>query len=93
MDCRSLRASTIARMGRHYEQVLEGIVAEPDRAVTSLGLLSPAEWEQAVEQWNDTAASYPSEVCVHELLAAQAERSPEGIAVAVAVAGSGRGGL
>ena len=32
-------------------------------------------------EWNDTARDYPRDVCVHQLFAAQAARSPEAVAV------------
>ena len=32
-------------------------------------------------EWNETAAAYPSEQCLHELFAAQAARTPDAVAV------------
>ncbi|WP_315751432.1 non-ribosomal peptide synthetase [Bradyrhizobium sp. SZCCHNS3055] len=72
--------STIARLVEHFMRVLDGIVAEPDRPLSALDLLSEAERRRLIVDWNDTAASYPQDVCLHELFAAHAERRPDAVA-------------
>jgi amino acid adenylation domain-containing protein/non-ribosomal peptide synthase protein (TIGR01720 family) len=71
--------ATIERMVGHFQQLLEGIVATPDTDITRLPLLTPAELAQ-LAAWNDTAAPLP-ERCIHDLIAEQAARTPEAIAV------------
>jgi non-ribosomal peptide synthetase component F len=44
------------------------------------GMLSNAERQQILHQWNKTHAEYP-EVCIHELFEAQVKRTPEATAV------------
>jgi amino acid adenylation domain-containing protein len=44
------------------------------------GMLSNAERQQILHQWNKTYAEYP-EVCIHELFEAQVKRTPEATAV------------
>jgi amino acid adenylation domain-containing protein len=44
-------------------------------------LLAEEERHRVVEEWNATAADYPSDKCVHELFAAQAEWTPDAVAV------------
>jgi amino acid adenylation domain-containing protein len=44
-------------------------------------LLDEAERRQVVEEWNRTPVEYPADRCIHELVAAQAERTPEALAV------------
>src|SRR5204863_1047311 len=51
--------ATIERMLHHLEMLLEGIVAHPDAPVSELALLTAAEHQQSVVEWNDTAASLP----------------------------------
>src|SRR5262249_17248870 len=46
-----------------------------------LPLLSVAERHRQLVEWNDTAAEYPREKCVHELFAEQAARTPQAIAI------------
>ena len=76
-------AATIARLAGHFERLLEGIVADPQRPISELPMLSEAERHRLVVQYNDTAADYPRQ-CVHELFAAQAARTPDAIALVCA---------
>jgi amino acid adenylation domain-containing protein len=69
----------IQRMIGHYLKLLDSIVENPDRRIGDLDLMSAAEVEQ-FSTWNDNAASYPR-ACLHTLIAAQAARSPDAIAV------------
>src|SRR6185295_7359273 len=72
--------ATIERLAGHYTRLLSGAVAEPQRPLSQFLLLSPGERHQILGEWNDTATAYPSGVCLHELAAAQAERTPEAVA-------------
>ena len=49
--------------------------------MSGLALLSEAERQRVVEEWNATAADYPTEQCIHELFEAQAARTPDAVAV------------
>ncbi|MGO7172211.1 AMP-binding protein, partial [Rhizobium leguminosarum] len=44
-------------------------------------LVSAAERQRLVVDWNATGSAYPRELCVHELFAAQAARTPDAIAL------------
>jgi len=70
---------TIARMLAHLERLLEAVVAAPDRRILELPLLTAAEIAE-LARWNHTPAAYP-DACVHHLVEAQADRTPELIAV------------
>ena len=74
-------ASTVARLAQHLGVLLEAIARDPDGRVGELPLLSPGERQQVLVEWNATQVSYPTEVCVHELVAVQAARSPDAVAV------------
>jgi len=74
-------AATIARMVGHFQTLLEGIVANPDQHLCDLPLLSAAEQHQLWEEWNQTAADYPKNACIHQLFEAQVERTPNAVAV------------
>ena len=43
--------------------------------------MSAAESELVLRTFNDTAAEYPTELCVHDLVAAQAARTPDAVAL------------
>jgi amino acid adenylation domain-containing protein len=73
--------ATIARMAGHLEILLSGIVANPDLRLSMLPLLTEQERHQMLVEWNDTRTDYPTDCCLHELFDAQAERTPDAIAV------------
>ncbi len=76
--------ATIARLAGHLERLLAALVANPEARISELPLLTPGEERQLLE-WNATAADYPSgaslDLCLHELIAAQVERTPDRPAV------------
>jgi amino acid adenylation domain-containing protein len=72
---------TISRMLGHFETLLEGIVANPDRRLSDLPLLTKAERQQLLTEWNNTRADYPIHHCFHQLFEDQAARTPDKIAV------------
>ncbi|HEY0607044.1 MAG TPA: amino acid adenylation domain-containing protein [Herpetosiphonaceae bacterium] len=74
-------AATIVRLIEHYQRVLVEIAADPDQSIAALPLLSAAERRQLVGEWNRTALDVPADVLVHHLVAAQAARTPEALAV------------
>ncbi|WP_437592077.1 amino acid adenylation domain-containing protein [Sorangium sp. So ce1000] len=73
-------ASTIARMADHFGVLLEGIVADPDRRLSELPIMTEAEIRQQ-GSWNETRADYSREVCIHHQFEIQAARSPDAIAI------------
>jgi amino acid adenylation domain-containing protein len=74
-------AATIERLLGHFRTLLEGIVADPDQRVGRLPLLTATERHQILIEWNDTAADYALDECVHRLIEAQAEAQPDAVAV------------
>ncbi len=72
---------TIQRFLDHYARLLEGIVANPDEHTSNYVLLSGAERQQVLRQWNLTQSDFPSEKCVHQLFEEQAARTPDEVAV------------
>jgi amino acid adenylation domain-containing protein len=50
-------------------------------SVPNTATLSVAERHRVLVDWNRTSADYPRDKCIHEVIAAQARRSPEKVAV------------
>jgi amino acid adenylation domain-containing protein len=74
--------ATVERLALHCSTLLASAAADPDRRLSDLSLLSEAERAQLLVQWNDTRLELPGpEACIHELVQAQAERTPDRIAV------------
>ena len=73
--------ATIERLAGHLQTLLEGIVSAPESRLSQLPLLTDQERQQLLVDWNDTAADYPREQCLHQLFEEQAGRTPEAVAV------------
>ncbi len=72
---------TISRMATHYQQILEGLLSHPNRAVRHLPLLSNVEHKQIVLDWNATGTNYPRKLTIGELFATQVVAQPAAVAV------------
>ncbi|MBV4490402.1 non-ribosomal peptide synthetase [Pseudomonas oryzicola] len=70
-------ASTIQQMARHWLNLLQGIVANPEQRVAELPLLDDGERQQIVHGWNATQAAYPDECSIHQLIEAQVCTTPD----------------
>ncbi|HEY3571857.1 MAG TPA: AMP-binding protein, partial [Thermoanaerobaculia bacterium] len=73
--------ATVDRWGRHFERLLAGIAADPAAPLSELPLITPEEERQLISGWNDTGVEYRHEATLPELLAEQAMRSPDAVAV------------
>ena len=73
------RASVEAIAGR-LVRLLEGAVADPDRAIGKLDILGAGERHTILREWNATARAIPV-ATLPELFAAQVARTPEADAV------------
>ncbi|HST62152.1 MAG TPA: amino acid adenylation domain-containing protein, partial [Longimicrobium sp.] len=72
---------TIGRMLGHLERVLEQVAADADVRLSQLKLLGDAERALVLEAWNGTVAEVPADRCLHELVEAQAARTPDATAL------------
>ena len=72
--------ATIARWLGHFETLLSQLLAQPGEAVARASLLSPAERQQVVFEWNAAQLDYPPR-CLHRLFESQAARTPHAVAV------------
>ncbi|WP_181243733.1 non-ribosomal peptide synthetase, partial [Chamaesiphon polymorphus] len=73
--------TTITRMADNFQTLLTGIVANPQQQISELPLLNKEEQQQLLWDWNDTEAEYASNLCIHQLFAAQAASTPQAIAL------------
>jgi amino acid adenylation domain-containing protein len=72
--------SAVHRFRGHLLCLLAGAVAEPDRPLSRLPLLTPGETAR-LRAWNATAVAYPTDATVPELIGRQAARTPDATAV------------
>ncbi|HEX2569410.1 MAG TPA: amino acid adenylation domain-containing protein [Polyangia bacterium] len=73
--------ATVARLAGHLAALAEAVVAEPDRPLSELPLLTTEEREAVLRTWQGAAVSYPAEACIHTLFEAAVARSPGAVAV------------
>jgi amino acid adenylation domain-containing protein len=71
----------IARMVGHYQTLLEAAAAGPDTRIGDLPVLTQAERNQILVEWNRTEVAYPKYRCLHQLIEEQVRRTPEAVAV------------
>ena len=72
---------TIERMLGHFKTLLEGIAINPHRRIQDLPLLTEAERQLLLIEWNQTAPQKPLKQCVHQLFEQQTLKTPSAIAV------------
>jgi amino acid adenylation domain-containing protein len=80
-DASRLERATVERIGGYYQNLLSGALANPETLVSKLPLLPQNERKRLLTDWNQTAAAYPAERCLHELYEQQAARTPQRLAV------------
>ncbi|WLH14379.1 non-ribosomal peptide synthase/polyketide synthase [Pseudomonas hefeiensis] len=69
--------ATIERMGRHWLNLLKGLVQDLHRPVAQWALLDADERRRMLLDWNATTAQYPLDRSVHGLIEEQVWRTPD----------------
>ena len=77
-------AETIQQMIAHYEVLLESALAHPAAKISRLQLLTAKERNQILVEWNATAAEYPRDLCLHQMIERQAALTPKAVACVLA---------
>ncbi|HZF09531.1 MAG TPA: amino acid adenylation domain-containing protein, partial [Thermoanaerobaculia bacterium] len=83
-DAERFNRTTIVRLAAHLTRWLEAVVEDPERRLSNLPLLTPAERFQLAAEWSDTRVGYTLDVPLHERIAEQARRTPGAVAVVAA---------
>ncbi|WP_369938522.1 non-ribosomal peptide synthase/polyketide synthase [Xanthomonas tesorieronis] len=74
-------AGTVSRYLAYWQRLLQAMVADAEAVVARLPLLGAAESARMLSEWNATALEYPREARLHDLFEAQAQRTPDAIAL------------
>jgi len=74
-------AGTVARLASHFETLLAGALADPDRPLAGLPLLAPAERHQLAVEFSGGPGPWPAAGLLHELIEAQVRRTPTAVAL------------
>jgi amino acid adenylation domain-containing protein len=79
-DASRIGHDQVTRIGNYYLRALAAMVENPTSRYEWTELLPETERQEIVERWNATELEVPQS-CLHELIEAQAQRSPEQEAV------------
>lgn len=71
----------IERLAGHYQMLLEGFTTDPEQRLSQVPLITAAEQQQMLVDWNRTEVDYPRDRRLHELVEDQVARSPDSVAV------------
>jgi natural product biosynthesis luciferase-like monooxygenase protein len=74
-------AESIAKMQRQLDNFLRGIATDAHRPILDCSLLTDAELYQLITEWNQTHLDCPEHLCLHQLIEAQAARTPDAVAL------------
>ncbi len=80
-DPRAFSAQAAERLAEQYQTLLAGALKRPEAPIDTLDLLSAAERQRLLAQFNATAAAYPNDTPAHRLFEQQVRRTPDDIAV------------
>jgi amino acid adenylation domain-containing protein len=74
-------AATIARMAGHFRALLNSIIRDPDAMIDDLDILTGAERQQLLIDFNATGTSYSTDKILPQLFEDQVRRTPDSVAV------------
>ncbi|MGZ4164749.1 MAG: non-ribosomal peptide synthetase, partial [Tumebacillaceae bacterium] len=77
----SFTSGLIEQMCRHLVTCMEQMVAQPERSLAEIELLSEAERHQLVTEFNDTDVDFGQVVCLHEVFERKVQQHPERVAL------------
>ncbi len=73
--------TTIQRLLKHYQQILQIFTENPDQPVLQTNFLAPDELKLILEEWNATEAPRDPELCIHHLFEKRVNEAPDSPAV------------
>ncbi|MBZ4422888.1 non-ribosomal peptide synthase/polyketide synthase [Myxococcus sp. RHST-1-4] len=73
-------AASMVRLVNHLQRLLEAVVAQPERRLSELSLVSEDERRKLLLEWNDTRAGFSRETTLPAMFEARAARTPEALA-------------
>jgi amino acid adenylation domain-containing protein len=74
----------IKRMAEAYQRLLAAAVADPNRRLSELPVLTESEQRMLLDEWNDTDVAYATDKNLSQMFEAQVVKTPDAIAVVYA---------
>jgi amino acid adenylation domain-containing protein len=79
-DPAHFEASSIDQIDEQFRVFCAAMLEHPEHRLADMPLISAAQQQRMLVEWNATQRDYPADACLHELFADQAARAPEAIA-------------
>lgn len=73
--------SSVEQMAKHFHILLSEMVKKPGLTISELPLLSEQENRKLLSEWNQSKTPHDIDTCVHQIIAQQAQRTPDAIAL------------
>jgi len=80
-DANIYDADDMQRFAAQFRALLENALDHAEAPIRELNIMPAAERRRLLFDFNNTAADYPRDQCLHEVIAAQARLAPESVAV------------
>ncbi len=75
------KKETLERLAGHYKNILSEIVADPEKRLKEIVMISNTEKEELVYGFNETKRDYRQSLTIHQLFEEQVYKTPEQIAL------------
>ena len=80
-DAQVFDAAFRERIRGYVSRIVDAIAGDATAVIDKTKLLSEAERQQQLVEWNATTRSYPDDQCIHELFEEQARERPDAVAL------------
>ena len=80
-DTQMLPATTVDKMQHQFLTFLEQALTDDSLPLIDHNLIPEKEYHQLIHEWNDTAADYPYDKCLHQLFEEQVAKTPNDTAL------------
>ena len=74
-------ACTAARLALSFRTLVDAVIASPGQRLSQISVLTEEERAQVLTEWNLTAAEYPRDKCIHQLVEEHTLRDGEHLAI------------
>lgn len=75
------RKETVARMAKHYLNILDVIVSQPEIKLSDIEMILEEEKQLILGNFNDTGTEYPADKTIHQIFEEECRKAPNNIAL------------
>lgn len=76
-DKNRIDADNVSKLAELFNIFLNGIISDPECQIANLPLLTDAEREKILVEWNNDRSEFPKDKCIHQLFEEQVLRTPD----------------